>query len=191
MCEGNPRLRVPQGMRIPTSTRRLSSARPAFSRYRDEGFYKPICINWEDFELVWKYCDMYDDPALLYLEQDKIPGYSVYIHELIELEWYFEKDLHPYNRPLLNEEESYGQAHSHALIAEHRYLQEMAKAEGEHFSLHELIQYNPVAGDPKRDWIYIREYRASELFEFDQSFRCDYEQRVTNWYQRKGFSRGL
>jgi hypothetical protein len=188
MC--SPQLSVPDMVRIPGSTPHLDQAAAAFERYRDYSS-NPKPVTWHDFELIWKYCDQHGDVgAIQLLYEEDIQGYTIFLHELTELRYYFQEGLDPYNRPLEPpslERKAYITGNSRALIAEHRYLQDAARVDGWHFSLKALILYNPGSVDPKQDWQCVED-GGHQLSEFDQSLPSEPDE-VLGWYRSKGFMR--
>jgi len=132
-----------------------------------------------------------------------LAGYSLALHETVEIEWYFENygngKLDPYDDqpkkrasgvPNLDQQEGYGEAHPRALLVEHRYLQSWANEEGESFTLRELVEENPHAGETAReDWEMLDGVCGAEIEPHDKKTNSANLSRVRAWYERHGFRR--
>ena len=102
--------------------------------------------------------------TVLYWEiilQGGVRGYSLLLHTHVELQWYVEHNLNPFNATV--QIQHYGLAHSPGLLVEHRFLQVVARVMGHNFSLRELILGNPHADPPQRDWYDVWTHCQQEL----------------------------
>jgi hypothetical protein len=119
-----------------------------------------------------------------------VRGYSLYVHELLELAWYGEHALNPFDIP--TQIARYEEAHASALIGEHRFLQALAhylrglaRRPAPDFSLRELVLANPHGDPPEQDWRDVWERRRDELRLGDD--RLD----PGKWAEAVEFLRGL
>lgn len=134
-----------------------------------------------------------------------IAGYSLCLHELTEIVWYFEhfhqKPLDPYDkipkqRPAgyssLDQVEGYPKAHARALLVEHRYIQLRANEESQKFTLKELVLANPhgwdgFSGETHLDWVLLEQAYGGSLAAAD----CELDDRqfkyAQMWYEYHGF----
>ena len=77
----------------------LKDAKQAFKRYREfTAKGNPVELVWPDFQKVWGYCEEFGDPVLEFLSKNKVQGYSLFIHEVFELKWYFDNGSDPFTR---------------------------------------------------------------------------------------------
>ncbi len=117
-----------------------------------------------------------------------VRGYSLYLHEFIELQWYAAHKLNPFKADV--QIRHYSQAHSQALLVEHRFLQIVAQTMGFDFSLRELILNNPHGDPPQRDWDDTRKYCERELSHTDASLdQGEDETQVQEFFRRLGFGK--
>jgi hypothetical protein len=86
--------------------------------------------------------------------QGGVRGYSLYLHEFVELTWYAERHLNPFDATV--QILHYPTAHSLGLLVDHRFLQVVARAPGHDFSLRELIHGNPHGDPPQVRELYRR-----------------------------------
>jgi hypothetical protein len=114
-----------------------------------------------------------------------VRGYSLFLHEAVELQWYAERNVNPFDAS--QQIGPYSEAHSLALLVEHRFLQGVARAMGHDFSLRELIVCNPHGDPPQRDWNDVWTHRQRELSPADADFNSSHEPQVQQFYQRLGF----
>jgi len=131
--------------------------------------------------LVYHYTDSYWEIIL----DDGVRGYSLYLHELIELKWYAERNLNPFDATV--QIKHYPEAHSLGLLVEHRFLQVVAQATGYDFSLRELILGNPHGDPPQRDWDDVQKHYQRELSQADAAFDPNHEPQVQEFYHCLGF----
>ncbi|MFH1922088.1 MAG: hypothetical protein ABIP48_19655 [Planctomycetota bacterium] len=154
--------------------------------------------------LVREYLDTWESsPYWEIILRGGMAGYSLGLHELVEIEWYFEnygkKKLDPYDgrpkkrasgMPSLDQQEGYEEAHPRALLVEHRYLQLRAHEEGENFTLRELVEENPHAGvTAHQDWEMLEGVYGSDIPPKDKETNSANLSRVRAWYERHGFRR--
>jgi hypothetical protein len=153
-----------------------------------------------DYLLVCKYVDGYGGRVYRYLLRAGLQGFSILYHEAAEIEWYFQHGLDPFGRlerQLQNEEaekREYAQSHTLGLIAEHRFLQARAEADGPLFHLGELIVWNVGPWDTNFDLRTVQEYveqYGEELACADElrEVRKDLRKQVIAWYRKQGFKR--
>ena len=98
-----------------------------------------------------------------------VRGYSLYLHELAEVNAFLSSGLCPFDAH--DQRTGYAAAHSAALALEHRFLQLVAKSLGYDFSLVELVTQNPH-GDPPDDewagdWILVQDHQSECLATLD------------------------
>jgi len=146
-------------------------------------------IDEKDLTLVGKSLLHYgNDFYWSWIVEGGIRGYSLYIHELTELKWFFKQALNPFEPE--DQIQGFAEAHSSALIAEHRFLQTVVIRDGHDFSLCELIIENPHAGGPgegEKDWAYVQKYQGGSLTLFDRRLHINSLPQVRDWYHAYGF----
>jgi hypothetical protein len=130
-----------------------------------------------------------------------IPGYSLCLHELAEIEWYFEnynrRRFDPYDTVAkkqpsgvwrLDQMEGYKEAHAWGLLVEHRYIQLRAREEGEAFTLRELVEANPHGwGISDQDWEVLETAYGSHIAAVDKATSPANLERARAWYDRHGY----
>jgi hypothetical protein len=117
--------------------------------------------------------------------QGGIRGYSLYLHDLMELKWYNKRGFNPFDSDV--QIAHYPVAHSWALLFEHRFLQVVAGMMGYDFSLYELILGNPHGDPPARDWNDVWLNQGRELSAADSDHDPGHMPQVQEFYDRLGF----
>lgn len=130
-----------------------------------------------------------------------LPGYEIYIHQLVRVGWCFEQ-VPPINPcSLIDAIRHYSAEHPLSLIAEHKFLQLVAmgrlwqtlatRSNHSRFTVRELVLANPLSKDTENDW--------NTILTFDKKGRCflrkeDLEDRgadkiadAREWYIENGF----
>lgn len=113
--------------------------------------------------------------------QGGVRGYSLLLHEGVELQWYAEHRLNPFDASV--QIQHYPVAHSLGLLVEHRLLQVVARAMGHDFSLRELLLGNPHGDPPQRDWNDVWTHRQQGLSLADASLDPGREPQVQAFYR--------
>jgi hypothetical protein len=145
-----------------------------------------------DLKLVGKYLVHHKtEPYFRVILKGGVRGYSLYLHERVEFDWYARQGINPFDAE--KQEQYFRVAHSAALLYEHRFLQVVAKMMGYSFTLAELITYNPH-GDPPvpaegwdGDWQLVLENQLEHLTDKEQQLRPGREEEVKDFYRRLGF----
>jgi len=189
------RLEVPPNFKVPESTAHFEDLRAAYSVYQKHPeWWDSAIVDPEDFGLVCKYVDYYGDPAYRFIILGGIQGVSIIEHELTEMAWFYEHDYDPFGRlgqEAGADEQMYAVAHAHGLIAEHRYLQNWASADGKDFLLGELIRWNPGSGRPAADLKYVlthvHKHKVQEVSDDELQIREEQKTRVYAWYREQQF----
>lgn len=119
--------------------------------------------------------------------QGGVRGYSLYLHEFVELMWYAERHFDPFDADM--QSKHYPIAHSLGLLSEHRFLQVVAQAMGYNFSLRELILGNPRSDLPQRDWSDVWTHHQQELSIVDAAFNPNQASEMQGLYRHLGFQR--
>lgn len=114
-------------------------------------------------------------------------GYSLYLHEFVELKYYEEQQLNLFDARV--QIRHYRAAHSLGLLVEHRFLQVVAQEIGENFNLQELILGNPYGDPPQRDWRDVWTHRRHQLSPADATLNPSHNPRVSAFYRRLGFQK--
>lgn len=83
--------------------------------------------------------------------------------------------------------EPVAQAHSAALVAEHRYLTGLARRLRYDVSMRELILTNPHSTNPRHDWEVVETHRLGELRRRDRRYRAEHLPRARAFYIDLGF----
>jgi len=163
-----------------------------------------------DLFLVGQYMRTWDTTAYWEIMlRGGMPGYTLCLHELAELEWYFEHHpeacLDPFDavprrqssgRVDFDQVEGYEKAHAWALLVEHRYIQLRAREEGENFSLRELVVANPHGWDSDAedgwsnwDWDMLENAYRDSLTETDRGWDPMAFEQACTWYAGHGYRR--
>ena len=147
-------------------------------------------VRREDLIVVGTYLLWWDTaPYWEIILQGGVPGYSLCLHELVELDWYFKQDADPFN--FQEQTAGWREAHAEALLHEHRFLQVVARTMGYAFSLRELIDYNPHGDHPKGnwegDWEVVFAQKRQDLSRADTTLHSGSERAVREFYTRLGF----
>lgn len=201
-------LQVPLGIRVPEVRVDLAAITEALSRFEQFGNQDPsLPVNRHDLVLVGKYLlNWYNKDDVNTNEcnpqywnlvlQDGLPGYTLFIHEASELQWYFdnfdEKKLDPFLKDLrpgsgtVDQIMGYDPAHARALLKEHRYLQGVSRDEGFQFTLRELVVANPH-GVGNEDWILLSEQLPDQLSETDRANDPRRLEKAEDWYEKYGY----
>lgn len=144
----------------------------------------------DDMMLVGTYLIRWrTEPYWEVILQGGVRGYSLYLHELTELAWYFAQDADPFHAQ--EQTAGYRAAHAEALVQEHRFLQVVARTMGYAFSLRELMTYNPH-GDPPQDdwegdWEVVLAQKQQDLSSADTILRPNAAEEAKKFYTRLGF----
>lgn len=183
----------------------------ALTRIIDGSEFLPKCSPGRlDLFLVGQYMETWETtPYWDIILRGGMPAYSLCLHELAEIEWYFRRYntngcLDPYDkqpkerRPgefSFDQQEGYDDAHAWALLVEHRYIQRRAREEGEDFPLKGLVLRNPHGWDGKvhmdnhPDWICLSDKYGSRLADVDKRITSDTLGSIRAWYKRHGYRR--
>jgi hypothetical protein len=116
-----------------------------------------------------------------------VRGYSLYLHEYVELTWYAEQKHNPFDAAV--QIRHHPEAHSLGLLSEHRFLQIVARTMGYDFSLRELILGNPHGDPPQRDWQDVQTHRQQELSLADTALNLSRLPQMQEFYHRLGFKK--
>jgi len=188
-----PILKIPSRVKIPDiplDCQKGSHAIKYYQKLLDEAKagVDMIPVHKDDLVLVGKYLVWWDTEH--YWEiilREEMRGYSLYLHELFELDWYFRQDADPFN--FQEQTAGFREAHAEALLHEHRFLQKVARTMGYSFSLKEIIIYNPHGDPPKDDWEgdweVVRKHR--KLSREDRHMNSDGEKKAREFYKRLDF----
>lgn len=190
-----PQLTVPTEIQIPKLDQQKKvfldkhKVKHGLSLYRQlNPLWKSIRVHNGDFTLVGKYLVFWETTHYWNIILDNsVPGYSLFIHEVTELEWYFSRGLNPFSYK--DQLKGYEKAHSLALIEEHRYLQKVVSDEEHCFSLRELIVSNPNTDAPEDDWELVEKQRKRKLSRADCVLNEKKLPLVKKWYHDIGFLR--
>jgi hypothetical protein len=147
-------------------------------------------FNWVDVDdaravgtyLVWAGTTHY----WTWVVEGGVRGYSLYLHELIELKWLLDHNIPPF--VVRERNRNYWRAHSQALVVEHRFLQVVARRLGHDFSLRELILNNPHGTPPGRDWAAVEKHRGDLLAPSDLKADPKRNAVVKQFYEELGFT---
>jgi hypothetical protein len=112
-------------------------------------------------------------------------GYSLFLHELVEVKWYRDQGYDELNAAV--QISHYSEAHSFGLLAEHRFLQLVGRTMGHSFTLRQLMVGNPHGDPPQRDWDDVWTHRRAELTEADAAPHQSDQADVQEFYRRLGF----
>jgi hypothetical protein len=172
---------------IPNVTLDVARVEQAVAGYQWPGISLPF--RWaepDDLFLVGQYLvgyasDFYWDIIL----RGGVRGYSLFLHELMELKWYNERGWNPFDMDV--QIANYPMAHSWALLFEHRFLQVVAGVTGHRFSLRELILGNPHGDPPERDWNDVWTNQRGELGVSDADLDPNHAPQVNEFYGGLGF----
>jgi hypothetical protein len=143
----------------------------------------------EALRAVKTYLHHYKMPYWRIIEAASLRGYSLFLHEWVEIQKMHERGANELNEAEQRANFNYG--HSWALLFEHRLLQAAARSEGYEFSLRELVDYNPHGEKPSRDWDgdwkLLLEELPSSLTEADKTLTKSKIPAVLDFYNRHGF----
>ncbi len=169
---------------VPLDLARVSQAVAAF---RWIGFAEPTSwVEQEDLIVVGKYLVGYGTTVYWdIILRGGMRGYSLYLHELMELRWFNLRRLNPFDQDV--QREYYEPAHSWALLFEHRFLQVVAGMKGYTFTMRELILGNPLGDPPERDWNDLLGNQGAELSAADQEYHADRMPLVAELYNLLGY----
>lgn len=191
--ENAPTLKVPSRVRIsdvPIDHQRVDQAVNLYRWSSPRGLHQ--WAHRDDLLMVGTYLIWWDTiPYWEIILRGGVRGYSMYLHELIELDWYFTQDADPFD--FQEQTAGYREAHAEALLYEHRFLQTAARRMRHTFSLRELIIYNPH-GDPLRDnwegdWEVVVARKRRDLSRSDRTLRASSEGAVLEFYTCLGFQK--
>lgn len=178
---------------IPDVALDCDEVRRAVTRYRQsEAVGQSQWVNEHDLKIVGKYL-VYFGTELYWrvILEDDARGYSLLLHEGVELDWYAGQGVNAFDAE--EQRRWYREAHSLALLAEHRFLQAVAQGMGYAFTLAQLIMHNPH-GDPPDpdqgwdgDWQLVLEYQRASLTAAEQVYRPERQSEVEEFYRRLGF----
>jgi len=186
-----PMLKIPARVRmpaVPIDYQRVNQVIHSYLWVGTANVHQWACK--DDMILVGTYLIWWDTMA--YWEiilQGGVCGYSLYLHELMEVDWYFRRDADPLNAK--EQASGYRAAHAEGLLYEHRFLQVVARTMGYAFSLRELIIYNPHGDPPKDDWEgdwnVLLAQKHQDLSPTDHALRPEVEDDVRAFYTGLGF----
>jgi len=201
-----PWRKLPSGSRgpaFPSERARVAEARlaemlEAYPDYRQHPeWWNPSVPRRDHFELICRYVAQSGDPVYSYVATAGEQGVSLVYHEATELGWYYERDLDPFEQLERRREDPrqgsdvYQQAHAQGLLAEHRYLEKLALADGKRFRLGELIRWNPVSARPQFDLRrlarYLREWPEADVSPDELLVRAELKEAVYAWYWDRCF----
>jgi hypothetical protein len=165
----------------------------------------PIAVEPTDLKVVgtylrlWYYRNRLNRVYWNIILRGGMPGYSVFLHELWELRWYFEHGLNPFlkdpRRDPYQTDQSLGypQAHPRGILMENRYLLTRAREEKKDISLKELILTNPHSprGQRMKDWRMLRNIFCDQLLRPDYRNHRSGRRAAQEWYKKHNFYKGL
>lgn len=185
--QNTPLLKIPSRVRLPNVPIDHQRVNQALNFYRWDSATNPHqWAHQNDLIVVGTYLIWWEtDPYWEIILQGGVRGYSLYLHELMELDWYFKGDANPFN--FYEQTAGYSVAHAEGLLYEHRFLQVVARTMGYSFSLRELIIYNPHGDLPQDDWETVLAQKPHDLSHADKTTRPDSEREVREFYNRLGF----
>jgi hypothetical protein len=145
-----------------------------------------------ELRAVNEYLDRWTPPYRPVIERGGPRGYSLFLHEHIELQAYAGCGRDPF----VEEQQiaGYRSCHSLALLAEHRFLQLIAARQGCRVSLRELVEANPHGDPPAGSWpgdwaLMVDNLPRALLSDADRAAGAEGRQQAAEFYRKLGVER--